>query len=151
MTSRFEKWCTINGQHPLPTSPNVLAAFIADHGGLDTPTLYAEVTAIDEAHEMLGYCPPGRSTIATAAFNQLHPVDPPRSWSVDDRHLFALLPWGVQTILVRREAERDRALNRLQSETAHVICDDCRAKVKAKRDEENAKAKNSKDRAKAAA
>jgi hypothetical protein len=116
--SRFERFCQLTGQHPLPASPVTVAAFIAEHGGLDAPTLFAEVAAIDQAHEALGYSPPGRSTIAIAAFNQVHPVEAPHGWREDERQFFACLPWGVQAVLARREAERDRGLQKMQRELA---------------------------------
>ena len=117
--SRFERWCSFNGSIALPASPSIVAAFIADHDGLDTSTLWAEIAALDQQHEELGYAPPGRSTVAIAAFNNIHHVEPPRSWSKDEKHLFTVLPWAIQLVLARREADRDKALNRIQNEAAN--------------------------------
>ena len=114
----FERWCAFTGNIPLPSSPSAIAAFIADHSGLDAAALYAEIVSLDERHEVLGYAPPGRSTLAIAAFNQLHHVEAPRSWTPDQKQFFACLPWGVQMAIARREADRDRALNKIQNEAA---------------------------------
>lgn len=45
-------------------------------------------------------------------------IEPPPSWNAEDREVFAHLPRDAQEVLVRREAERDRALNRTQQQLA---------------------------------
>lgn len=45
-------------------------------------------------------------------------IEPPRSWSNEDKQWFAALPPETQEILARRENERDTALRRGQNEVA---------------------------------
>jgi hypothetical protein len=115
MSGRFHRWCAIARQHPLPASPLTVAGFINDHAGLDPETLWAEIVNIDVAHEALGYAPPGRSTVALKAFSNTHPIEPPGSWSKDEKPLFLTLPWGIQAIIRRRETDRDREVRRCQA------------------------------------
>jgi len=46
------------------------------------------------------------------------PIEPPKSWNAEDRELFAQLPKAQQEIVVRRETERDAAVNRHMQENA---------------------------------
>lgn len=82
--------------------------------------MHAELVAIDAAHEGLLYAPPAKARAVQDAFDRAYPVAPPRSWSKEEWPLFAMLPWGVKQIIVRREAERDRALKITQNETANL-------------------------------
>jgi hypothetical protein len=58
--------------------------------------------------------------VAAAMDDSGEPVAPPRSWCAEDRAAFGVLPRGVQAAIARREAERDKALRRLQNETAEL-------------------------------
>ncbi|PAY06659.1 hypothetical protein CK489_27700 [Bradyrhizobium sp. UFLA03-84] len=108
------------GHHPLPAMPLTVAAFIGDHGGLTPDLLFAEVAAIDEQHQALGYAPPGRSDVALKAFDAVHPTRPPRSWRKEEQEMFLMLPWGIKQTILRREAERDRAIKHAQSEVSEL-------------------------------
>jgi hypothetical protein len=48
-------------------------------------------------------------------------IEVPRSWSKEDRRLFAALPPEVRAIIYRRETERDTALRRFQNKAAEGI------------------------------
>ena len=49
---------------------------------------------------------------------ELPPIEPPRSWSNEEKERFASLPRETQEYLTQRETERDTALRRGQNETA---------------------------------
>lgn len=49
---------------------------------------------------------------------ELPPIDPPRSWSKEDKAEFAQYPRAAQEIIARRESERERAFTRSQQEAA---------------------------------
>ncbi|MCW2130188.1 hypothetical protein M2226_008932 [Bradyrhizobium elkanii] len=114
--TRFLTWCALMNHHHLPATPFVVAAFIGDNGGLRPEELSAEVAAIDEQHQALGYAPPGRSDVALKAFNAVHPVDPPRSWTNAEKERFHQLPYDLQLVVSRREADREKELRRAQGE-----------------------------------
>jgi hypothetical protein len=116
--SAFEKWCALVGAHHLPATPLTVAVFISQNAGLAPDLLWAEVAALDQAHEALGYAPPGRSTPALQAFAEAHPVALPRSWRSDERAAFDLLPWPVKQALARRQADLDKAISKIQNDTA---------------------------------
>src|SRR3954453_14713116 len=40
-----------------------------------------------------------------------HPIDPPRSWSNQEKELFGQLPPEAHQVIARREGERDKAFN----------------------------------------
>ncbi|MGN8547819.1 hypothetical protein ACQPTN_24850 [Bradyrhizobium sp. 13971] len=120
MSERFQSWCRVVGQHALPAAPWVVAAFIREHAGLTAELLWAEIAAIDQTHEELGYAPPGRSSVALKAFSEAHSVDAPRSWRKEEQELFRMLPWGIQQTVLRREAERDRAVCQAKTEVSEL-------------------------------
>src|SRR3954464_5260116 len=47
-----------------------------------------------------------------------HPIDPPRSWSNQEKELFSQLPPEAQQVIARREGERDKAFNQKTQEIA---------------------------------
>lgn len=61
---------------------------------------------------------PGDATEATDAAVDLPPIEPPRSWSKEDKALFALLPREVQENTADRERRRENDFNRRQQEAA---------------------------------
>ncbi|MCP2219922.1 MULTISPECIES: hypothetical protein [Bradyrhizobium] len=118
--TRFHNWCRLMGHHPLPAAPLTVAAFIGDQGGLKPDLLSAEVAAIDEQHQALGYAPPGRSDVALKAFAAVHPVEPPRSWANEEKERFLRLPYDLQLVVSRREADREKELKRTYGERDRV-------------------------------
>lgn len=114
--TRFQNWCRLMGHHHLPAAPLAVAAFIGDQGGLKPDLLSEEVAAIDEQHQALGYAPPGRSDVALKAFAAVHPVEPPRSWTNAEKERFLQLPYDLQLVMSRREADREKELKRTYGE-----------------------------------
>jgi len=49
---------------------------------------------------------------------KLPPIEPPRSWTKDEKDRFASLPRETQEYIAQREQERDREFRRSQNETA---------------------------------
>jgi hypothetical protein len=101
----------------LPAQPANVAIFVAE-SGLPPEILHAELEAIDREHEGLDYAPPAKAGVVVKAFNDVHPVEPPRSWSAEEKQRFLTLPHATQVYLVQRERQRDSALNRAQNELA---------------------------------
>ncbi|MGY4160493.1 hypothetical protein ACVINW_006335 [Bradyrhizobium sp. USDA 4461] len=118
--TRFEHWCRLVAQHPLPAAPWVVAAFIREHAALDAETLWAEIASVDASHEALNYSPPGRSTVVLKAFADACTTEAPRSWRKEEQETFRMLPWGVQQTILRRENDRERALRHAQTEASEL-------------------------------
>lgn len=116
--TRFRTWCAVMSHHHLPATPFVVAAFIGDNGGLRPDELFAEVAAIDEQHQALGYAPPGRSDVALKAFNAVHPIEPPRSWPKEEKRRFLELPHDLQVYFAEHEERRQKEICRALSEAA---------------------------------
>jgi hypothetical protein len=60
--------------------------------------------------------PPGETESADPATQELPPIEPPRSWSKEDKELFARLPRETQERLADRERSRDSDFSRRQQE-----------------------------------
>jgi hypothetical protein len=105
------------GRQKLPASPADIATFIGQTG-LSASLLQEEMAAIDDAHEELGYAPPAKARVVADALHKLHSQPPPRSWSKEELPFFRALPWNVQAIIARREADRDRAFNKAMNVAA---------------------------------
>src|SRR3984893_1406905 len=52
---------------------------------------------------------------------QLPPIEPPRSWTKDEKERFTTLPRETQAYLAEREQERDREIRRTQNEAAEKL------------------------------
>jgi hypothetical protein len=52
---------------------------------------------------------------------ELPPIEPPRSWSKDEKERFQSLPRETQAYLAERETERDREIRRAQNEAAEKL------------------------------
>ena len=60
-------------------------------------------------------------TEATDPAEQLPPIEPPRSWTKDEKERFKTLPRETQEYLSQREQERDAAIRRSQNEAAEKL------------------------------
>jgi hypothetical protein len=52
---------------------------------------------------------------------ELPPIEPPRSWTKDEKERFKTLPRDTQAYLAERETERDREIRRSQNEAAEKL------------------------------
>ena len=82
-----------------------------------------------------GESPPVEAEAKDAAVEQLPPVEPPRSWSKEDKELFKGLPRETQERLAERERSRDSDFSRRQQEATEraKALDAERAKVESDR------------------
>jgi len=63
--------------------------------------------------------PPGETT-EEAEPAELPPIEPPRSWTKDEKEEFATYPREAQEKIARREQDREAALRRSQNEAADI-------------------------------
>jgi hypothetical protein len=61
---------------------------------------------------------PSGETQATEPEANLPPIEPPRSWTTEEKERFRSLPRELQAYLSEREQERDRDVRRRQNEAA---------------------------------
>ena len=64
---------------------------------------------------------PGETQAADPAEDTLPPIEPPRSWTKDEKDRFKTFPRELQAYLSEREQERDRELRRSQNEAAEKL------------------------------
>jgi hypothetical protein len=107
------------GRQRLPAIPADIATFIGQTG-LSVSMLQEEMAAIDDAHFELGYAEPCKGRVVSDALHKLHSQPPPRSWAKEEWPVFRALPWAVQKAIVKREEQRDKALNRAHNEAAEL-------------------------------
>ncbi len=62
--------------------------------------------------------PPGETEVQAEPEAELPPIEPPRSWTKDEKERFQSLPRETQEYLANREQERDREIRRSQNESA---------------------------------
>ena len=70
----------------------------------------------NDAGELLA--PPGETERADPAASELPPIDPPRSWTKEDKDLFTSLPRDTQQRIAERERSREGDFSRRQQEAA---------------------------------
>ena len=62
--------------------------------------------------------PPGETERADPAASELPPIEPPRSWTKEDKDLFTSLPRDTQQRIAERERSREGDFSRRQQEAA---------------------------------
>ncbi len=65
--------------------------------------------------------PPSETQDADPAVQELPPIEPPRSWTKEDKELFTGLPRETQERLAERERSRETDFNRRQREAAEKL------------------------------
>ena len=113
-----EAFCHYHGIPCLPAQPGTLSGYIAACADLTPDLVFSELQRCDEQHAALGYSEPAKSSYVTEAFSKVFKVKAPRSWPAAEQRAFMLLPYNIQMIVLRREAERDRALSQCQNDAA---------------------------------
>lgn len=113
----FTDWAAINRVQEIPANPTHIARFISDIARLGIERVWASVQEISRAHYTIGLADPTLgSGLVTDALNAISKVAPPRSWPKADQARFMTLPWDMQTVILKRESERDRAVRLAQNE-----------------------------------
>jgi hypothetical protein len=64
---------------------------------------------------------PGQTEGVPEPAEQVPPIEPPRSWTKDEKERFLSLPRETQAYLAEREQERDREIRRSQNEAAEKL------------------------------
>ena len=96
---------------PQPSGPRAEGATPHEVAQESTPA-----QAGNDAGELLA--PPGETERADPAASELPPIDPPRSWTKEDKDLFTSLPRDTQQRIAERERSREGDFSRRQQEAA---------------------------------
>ena len=120
--SAFGKWCVVRGVRSLPAAPAHVAAFLAENSGLSKSVkqIWEMVREISHAHVSNGYADPTAGSAVGDMINSIAMIPAPRSWSKDEKLRFKDLPYDLQLIVNRREADREREIRRAQNEAAEL-------------------------------
>jgi hypothetical protein len=77
-------------------------------------------TKVDDADPAATQAP-GETQASAEPAEQVPPIEPPRSWTKDEKERFTSLPRETQEYLANREQERDREFRRSQNEAAEKL------------------------------
>jgi hypothetical protein len=114
--NEWRQWCEVNGRSPAPAAPADIAKFIEDVAELGIDRVWQAVREISAAHEQFGLADPTKARCVLWAIGKISKIEAPRSWPDADKPLFLELPYDVQKVVLRREAERDREVRRAHNE-----------------------------------
>jgi hypothetical protein len=116
----FQEFCAKWKVPCLPARPTTCAGFAIQYRGLDAAELVEIMAGISRAHQAANFADPTASFECNVVLARFVKIEPPRSWTKEDRVEFLALPATVQKIVLRREEERDagqqRALQKLADE-----------------------------------
>jgi hypothetical protein len=118
----FIQWCNSKGQKYCPTTPIVVAAFVTDVAlVLSEQDISNALRAAELLHDQFNYANPVATAAVRKAWSRIVAWDAPRGWSKEDLQLFKTVSPEVQSIIARRERERDKALRQAQNKLADEI------------------------------
>ncbi len=117
----FVAWCADSTRRALPARPASVAAFAQRQIDLGVPRdkISATLSAIEALHNAAALANPIATPlvrVATAAST----VEPPRSWTKEEKQLFSGLPVEIQSVVARREQDRKTQIRRAQNELAET-------------------------------
>ena len=117
----FEAWCNLRGEKAIPASPTIIARFIADISPMGIDRVWPAILEISRAHYIIGLPDSTQSFPVASAINELSKLSPPRSWPAAEKLRFATLPYDIQLVISKREADRDKQIKRmLQNECSKL-------------------------------
>jgi hypothetical protein len=117
----FVQWAEAQRVRALPARPCSVAAFAQWQKDLGVPKekISATLSAIESLHFAASLGNPIATPIVrtiTAAST----IEPPRSWTKDEKQLFTGLPVEIQAVIARRERDRETQLRRAQNEAGEL-------------------------------
>jgi hypothetical protein len=116
----FKNFCLANAVPFLPARPATVCAYVITEISRDAKaaSIRQMVAAIDVLHDNNGFAPPGASSLVRFALGKLKPVDPPRSWTKDEMAMFTTLPAEIQSVIHRRDKDREKYVRNEQNKLA---------------------------------
>jgi hypothetical protein len=119
----WQTWCTQRKVRVPPARPEVVATYVKELQHRGPEFVLSTVQAIGRLHTSLpSLADPCASRAVQFVLDQIiAPVDPPRSWTKDEKLEFASLPRKTQATVARREREREAGLRRSQNALAEEL------------------------------
>lgn len=119
----FTQFCLAHSVPHLPAKPATLAAFILAQieSGVKPELIRSIVSAVETLHDRNLCANPSAHSLVRFALDKLKPVSPPRSWTGEEQALFVALPPEIQSVISRREANREKDLRNKQNQLAEEI------------------------------
>jgi hypothetical protein len=114
----FEEFCAKWKVPSLPARPTTCAGFCIQHRGLEADELIEVMAGVSRAHQAANLADPTASLECNVVMARFVKIEPPRSWTKEDRVEFFRLPVTAQAIVVQRESERDAGLQRAMQKIA---------------------------------
>jgi hypothetical protein len=115
----FAGWCSQNSVRSIPATPSVVATFISEMMATrGTDFLLDILEAIVTVHDYWNLANPVATATVAMMLVTTEAVDPPRSFTKEEKLVFAGLPRDIQGAVARREKNRDDDLRRKQNELA---------------------------------
>jgi len=125
----FEAWCLQNGIRAYPARPASVAFFILDNKALGIEELRKIVAAVSVVHQNVA--DPTLGPAVAAAFDEVAPIEPPRSWPKEQKYRFLQLPYELQVYVGKHEQDREKAIRRAHNEVAQLKQDLARRELAA--------------------
>jgi hypothetical protein len=117
----FLQWAEAQKVRALPARPCSVAAFAQWQRDLGVPKakINATLSAISALHIAASVGDPV-ATPTVRMITAASTIEPPRSWTKDEKQLFTELPVEIQRAVSRRERDREVQLRRMQNELAEL-------------------------------
>lgn len=116
----FANWCLLRGIPEVPAAPGDVAQFVADCAPLGIAKVWELVGEISQLHYTRGLADPTAGGPVASAINSLSGLEPPRSFSKEEKLRFHSLPYDLQLAVNRRITQTETAMRRAQSEAGDL-------------------------------
>jgi hypothetical protein len=123
LLGNFVKWAKENGVRYLPAAPSSVAVYLRSQytQGATAETILKTVEAIDAWHVNQNLGSPTATPAVRAILEEILHIDGPRSWSKQERLLFAALPIEIRAIIQRRVQLDSNAVRKAQHDRAAAV------------------------------
>ena len=119
----FVEWCAATGVRHLPCRPTTVAVYVLHQASLGAPPgrIVSTMSAIEALHNLYQCANPVATSSARFALEQVIKGGPaPRSWTKDEKALWATLPPEVRSVIQRRDADQEKSMRKAQNEAADL-------------------------------
>jgi hypothetical protein len=117
----FLEWAAAQRIRALPARPTSVAAYVQyqQDQGISRQLIAERLEAIEELHFAAALANPCATPVVRTTTGG-STIEAPRSWRGDEKLSFYELPIEIQTVVARREQDRETQLRRGQNELAAI-------------------------------
>jgi hypothetical protein len=110
----FIEWATTANVRYCPALPTTIGAFVLAQAAARIPEqqILDQVAAIAQLHDHYGLPSPIATTAARYALEQVVKSEAPRSWTREEKLLWASLPPEIRAVIQRRDKDQEKAMRR---------------------------------------